>query len=172
VLALPQEAGQTRTRTARVEETQRFATAQERGQAQAREPLSAMAESKPFRVGRSRTGLGLFATKPIAKDDIIVEYLGPRIPTSLARGLDRRRANKYLFEIDRRWTIDGSARSNTARYVNHACKPNAEAALVRGRMLYRALKRIRPGEEITIDYGEEHLQLYFADGCKCTACIE
>jgi SET domain-containing protein len=130
-----------------------------------------MAKGKPFRVGRSKTGLGLFAVAPIAKGDIIVEYEGPRIPTSLARELDRRRANKYLFEIDTRWTIDGSARSNLARYANHACKPNAEAQLVRGRMLYRAVKRIRPGEEITIDYGEEHVQLYFDDGCKCTACL-
>jgi uncharacterized protein len=37
-------------------------------------------------------------------------------------------------------------------------------------MLYRAIKRIRPGEEITIDYGEEHMQLYFKQGCKCAAC--
>jgi len=130
-----------------------------------------MANGKPFRVGRSQTGLGLFAVSAIGKGDIIVEYLGPRIPTSLAKELDRRRANKYLFEIDRRWTIDGSGRSNLARYVNHACEPNAEAELVRGRMVYRAVKRIRPGEEITIDYGEEHMQLYFADGCKCTTCV-
>jgi uncharacterized protein len=130
-----------------------------------------MDKEKSFRVGRSRTGLGLFAVAPIATGEIIVEYLGPRIPTSVAQELDRRRANKYLFEIDRRWTIDGSARSNVARYVNHACDPNAEAALVRGRMIYRAIKPIRPGEEITIDYGEEHLQLYFRDGCKCTACL-
>jgi hypothetical protein len=130
-----------------------------------------MAKGKPFRVGRSQTGLGLFAVAPIAKGETIVEYEGPRIPTSLARELDRRRMNKYLFEIDRRWTIDGSARSNVARYVNHACEPNAEAQLVRGRMLYRALRPIAPGEEITIDYGEEHVQLYFDDGCKCTACV-
>jgi uncharacterized protein len=130
-----------------------------------------MTNGKTFRVGRSQTGLGLFAVATIAKGDIIVEYLGPRIPTSLARELDRRRANKYLFEIDRRWTIDGKARSNLARYVNHACRPNAEAVLLRGRMVYRAAKRIRPGEEITINYGEEHVQLYFHDGCKCTACL-
>jgi uncharacterized protein len=125
---------------------------------------------KPYRVGRSRTGLGLFATGEIGKGDIIVEYTGDRIPTALARDLDRRRANKYLFEIDRRWTIDGSARHNFARYVNHACEPNAEAELVRGRMLFRAVRRIRAGEEITIDYGEEHMQLYFRAGCKCAAC--
>ena len=127
-------------------------------------------EETPFRVGRSQTGLGLFATRDIGKGETVVEYRGRRIPTRLAQELDRRRANKYLFEIDRRWTIDGKARTNVARYVNHACDPNAEAELVRGRMLFRAIRRIRPGEEITIDYGEEHMQLYFKAGCRCAAC--
>ena len=125
---------------------------------------------RAFRVGRAQTGLGLFAIAPIAKGTAIVEYTGMRIPTGEAQELDRRRANKYLFEIDRRWTIDGRARDNVARYVNHACDPNAEAEYRRGRMLFVAAKRIRPGEEITIDYGEEHMQLYFRDGCKCPAC--
>ncbi len=127
-------------------------------------------KDRPYRIGRAQTGLGLFATVPMRKGDVIVEYTGERIPTRLAQEIDRRRANKYLFEIDRHWTIDGSARDNVARYVNHACKPNAEAELVRGRMLFRATKRIRPGEEITIDYGEEHMQLYFREGCRCAGC--
>jgi SET domain-containing protein len=125
---------------------------------------------KTFRVGRAQTGLGLFAIRDIGKGERIVEYRGRRIPTRLAQELDRRRANKYLFEIDARWTIDGKARTNVARYVNHACRPNAEAELVRGRMLFVARKRIRPGDEITIDYGEEHMQLYFRDGCRCAVC--
>jgi SET domain-containing protein len=123
-----------------------------------------------FRVARSGTGLGLFAAASILRGETIVEYAGPRIPTREARAIDRRRANKYLFEIDNRWTIDGRSRDNTARYVNHSCRPNAEALYRRGRMLFVARRGIRPGEEITIDYGEEHMQLYFRDGCKCAAC--
>src|SRR5512141_1319922 len=99
----------------------------------------------PFRVGRSRTGLGLFATEPIAKDALIVEYRGRRIATARAQEIERQRANKYMFEIDARWTIDGSSRRNVARYVNHACEPNAEAELVGGRMMYRALEAIPAG---------------------------
>ena len=138
----------------------------------AKKKTKAKPKAKPelYRVGRAQTGLGLFAAQDIPERKLIIEYVGRRIPTKLAQEIDRRRANKYLFEIDRRWTIDGSARDNLARYVNHACRPNAEAVLLRGRMVYRAAKRIRPGEEITIDYGEEHMQLYFDDGCKCTAC--
>jgi len=124
-----------------------------------------------FRVGRSRTGFGLFATVPIAKHALIVEYCGRRITTRRAREIERRRANKYMFEIDSRWTIDGSARRNIARYVNHSCEPNAEAELVRGRMMYRALAPIAAGEEITVDYGKEYYDLYLAaDGCRCAPC--
>jgi SET domain-containing protein len=129
-----------------------------------------MPRRKPYRVGRSATGLGLFAVETIDKDTDIVAYTGRRIRTTRAREIDRRRGNKYLFEIDERWTIDGSTRRNMARYVNHACKPNAEAVPVRGRMIYRALKRIPAGAEITVDYGEEYVELYFKNGCRCAGC--
>ena len=130
-----------------------------------------MAAKKSFRVGRSRTGLGLFASEPIAKGALIVEYRGRRIPTSRAQEIERQRGSKYMFEIDARWTIDGSSRRNLARYVNHSCEPNAEAELVRGRMMYRALQTISASEEITIDYGEEYYELYLAKaGCRCATC--
>jgi hypothetical protein len=126
---------------------------------------------QPFRVGRSFTGLGLFATEPIKKRAIIVEYRGRRIPTKEVYWRERYLDHKYLFEINSRWTIDGSSRRNRARYVNHACKPNAEAVLVRGRMVYRARKQIAPGAEITVDYGQEYFQRFLtARGCKCESC--
>ncbi|HXD44806.1 MAG TPA: SET domain-containing protein [Pseudolabrys sp.] len=129
-----------------------------------------MSGRKPYRVGRSATGLGLFAIETIDKDADIVAYTGRRIRTALAREIDRRRGNKYLFEIDERWTIDGSTRKNMARYVNHACQPNAEAVLTGGRMVYRATEIIPAGAEITVDYGDEYVELYFKDGCRCAGC--
>jgi len=130
-----------------------------------------MAKIKKFRVGRSNTGLGLFATETIEKRELIVEYTGRLISNAKARELEWVRANRYLFELNSRWTIDGSSRRNIARYVNHACDPNAEAETVRGRMMYRAIKRIPAGTQITIDYGEEYVDLFLAKtGCKCAAC--
>lgn len=126
---------------------------------------------KPYRVGRSGTGLGLFATVPIKRGALIIEYRGRRITNKRAKELEWLRSNRYLFEINSRWTIDGKARNNLARYVNHACKPNAEAELVRSRMMFRAIKSIAPGEEVTIDYGEEYVELFFAKhGCLCATC--
>ena len=126
-----------------------------------------------YRVGRAQTGLGLFAAQDIPERKLVIEYAGTRIPTWLARDIDRRRANKYLFEIDNRWTIDGSVRSNLARYVNHSCDPNLEAESNRGRLMFRAIKPITEGCEFTLDYGEGHMELYFGKaGCLCPSCVD
>ncbi len=133
--------------------------------------MPAISSNKPYRVGRSRTGLGLFATKPIKKGTKIVRYFG--------RLLDSRKKeddaieNKYLFELNDRWTIDGSIRKNVARYINHACKPNAEFDVQprKRRVIIRAIKNIEPGEEINYDYGTDYFKAYLKPiGCKCDAC--
>jgi SET domain-containing protein len=129
------------------------------------------AGARPYRVARSRTGLGLFATDVIAKGAFIAEYSGRRI--SHAEALRReQRGNRYVFEIDSRWSIDGSGRRNLARYANHSCRPNAESDLVAGRLILRAIKRIEPGEEITYHYGKEYFDLFLRPiGCKCAHCM-
>jgi SET domain-containing protein len=38
--------------------------------------MPSIPSNKPYRVGRSRTGLGLFATKPIKKGTKIIRYFG------------------------------------------------------------------------------------------------
>ena len=123
------------------------------------------------RLGRAATGLGLFAVKPIAAKAYIVTYRGRRIPTAEALRREREAAAKYMFEINRQWTIDGSSRRNLGRYINHACRPNCEAVLRQGRMIFLALRDIAPGEEITLDYGKEYFDLFIAPlGCRCAAC--
>src|SRR5277367_3956375 len=125
-----------------------------------------------FRVGRSATGLGLFATTTIEPDAPIVTYRARRIPTWEAHERERRFGAKYMFEVTSRWSIDGSSRRNLGRYINHSCRPNAEAWLRKGQIVFVALRRIRPGEEITLDYGEEYFDLFFKDGgCRCAACL-
>jgi hypothetical protein len=125
---------------------------------------------RPFRVGRSSAGLGLFATQPIKKGALIVAYRGPRISNAQAARRERRGA-RYMFKINRRWTIDGSPRKNLARYVNHACKPNAHAVQRKHHLVFVALRQIAPEQEITIDYGEEYFDLFLKNtGCRCMAC--
>ena len=126
-----------------------------------------------YRIGRSTIGLGLFATAPIWRGAYIVEYSGPRIPTREAHAREKTAGARYMFEINSRWTVDGSVRSNVGRYANHSCRPNAESALRRGKVILRALRAIEPGEEITYDYGEEYFELFIKpNGCRCAKCTE
>jgi uncharacterized protein len=127
--------------------------------------------NKPYRVGRSRTGLGLFATKPIKKGSKIIRYFGPLLDSKKKE--EDAIENKYLFELTNRWTIDGSVRKNIARYINHACKPNAESDVKprKRKVFIRAIKNIEPGEEINYDYGTDYFKAYLKPiGCKCDAC--
>jgi len=126
--------------------------------------------SRSFRVGRSVTGLGLFATKLIKRGAYIATYRGRRITTEEA---DRRAARgaSYMFEVNKRWTIDGSPRWNVARYINHSCQPNAEPVGRKGGIVIVALRQIEPGEEISYDYGREYLKCLLDNGgCRCAAC--
>jgi SET domain-containing protein len=121
----------------------------------------------PFRVGRSRTGLGLFAEAPIRKGKFIIEYWGKRVRWNDVENLQ----SKYLFDLNTRWAIDGADRRNTARYINHSCQPNAIPYEVKGKIKIYAKKTIQPGDEITYDYGKEYFDEFLAkNGCRCPAC--
>ncbi|WJR76174.1 SET domain-containing protein [Bradyrhizobium sp. NP1] len=133
--------------------------------------MPTISQNKPYRIGRSRTGLGLFATKPIKKGTKIIRYFGPLLDSRKKK--DDAIENKYLFELNNRWTIDGSVRENVARYINHACKPNAESDVKprKRKVFIRAIKNIEPGEEINYDYGTDYFKEYLKPiGCKCDAC--
>jgi uncharacterized protein len=126
--------------------------------------------SRSYRIGRSLTGLGLFAAKQIKRGAYIATYRGRRIPTEES---DRREARgaRYMFELNKRWVIDGSPRWNVARYINHSCRPNAKPVGRRGGIVIVALRQIEPDEEITYDYGRDYLKSFLADGrCRCALC--
>src|ERR1700754_909232 len=130
-----------------------------------------ISKKKPYRIGRSPTGLGLFATKRIKKGTRIIRYFGPLLDSKKTK--DDEIENKYLFELTNRWTIDGSVRENIARYINHACKPNAESDVRprKRKVFIRAIKNIEPGDEINYDYGTDYFKAYLKPiGCKCVAC--
>lgn len=119
----------------------------------------------PYGAGR-----GLFATGPIKKADFIIEYIGEKLPNSIADTLGTR----YLFDLENGFTIDGSPMWNTARWINHSCKPNAETELdeEKGRVYVFATRAIEAGEEITMDYGDEYVKDFISPmGCRCEVCI-
>lgn len=122
-----------------------------------------------LKVKRSSAGLGLFADEEIPKGICLIEYIGKIISTKEEENL----VNKYLFEIDNKITIDGSPRYNTARYINHSCRPNAEAVLKDKRVFIMSKRKIKAGEEINYDYGKEYWNEYIKPlGCRCSKCLK
>jgi SET domain-containing protein len=130
-------------------------------------PTRSSSSRRRFRVGRSKSGLGLFALKAIKKGEFIAHYSGRIITNAEADRL----WTKYLFEINSRWTVDGSGRRNTARYINHSCRPNAETDVKKHKIIITAIKNIQPGDEITYNYGRAYFNAFIKPiGCRCEAC--
>jgi uncharacterized protein len=96
-------------------------------------------------------GKGCFATTTFSARRKIAEYAGERISNAEAN----RRAKRKMLRIcaiNNRWSLDGSRGGNGTHYINHSCQPNAFMKILYKHILFIALRDIRPGEEITIDY--------------------
>ena len=119
-----------------------------------------------LKVCKTHSGLGMVTLEPIEKGGFIIEYIG----TLLNKDQADERAGKYLFEISKNKFIDGSGRSNTARYLNHSCKPNCEIDIKGGHILVLAKRAIKAGEELEYDYGKEYFDEFISKyGCRCGA---
>lgn len=120
-------------------------------------------------VKRSAAGLGLYAGEDIPKGKCIIEYFGPALSNEEADAL----ANKYLFAVNDKKTIDGSPRANTARYINHSCRPNCEPEISKARVYIFSKRAIKEGEELAYNYGKDYFDSYIKPhGCRCAKCVE
>jgi SET domain-containing protein len=110
-------------------------------------------------------GLGCFATVPFLQGMWIAEYTGERITREEAMRRMGKPGGTRISELDDNWYIDGMVDGNQSQYMNHSCDPNADALVVGSTMVIFALRKIQPGEEITIDY----LNSFEQDGsvCRC-----
>jgi SET domain-containing protein len=96
-------------------------------------------------------GKGCFATLRFKRGRKIADYTGELITNAEAN----RRANRRLLRIcaiNSSWSLDGSLGGNGTHYINHSCEPNSFMKILYGHIQFYALRDIRPGEEITIDY--------------------
>lgn len=118
---------------------------------------------------------GLFAACTIPAGTRIIEYKGVKLTKAQgfkratewmdkAEGTDK--GAVYVFELNSRYDIDGNVPWNTARLINHSCRPNCEIDIVRGHIWIIALREIAEGEEISYDYGYD-LDHWDEHPCRC-----
>lgn len=105
-------------------------------------------------------GKSLFALKDFKKDEVVFVAYGAIVT----------KATDYTIPID--WEVLIEPRipvENICQYVCHSCEPNLG---IKQRSLFVAMKNIKKGEEVTIDYamiGYEYGDELSEEGrvCKC-----
>jgi len=112
----------------------------------------------PLRVRRSRVHRwGVFAVRRIPSGRKVIEFAGERISRRVALSrlklrLRPGRPHFDMFRLDSYWRIDPVFGGSGAELINHSCAPNLRARIVRGHILFFSRRRIRAGEELSLDY--------------------
>jgi len=155
-------------------------------QAAAKKPVAqpvakaAPASGRRIQVRKSGVhGKGVFALRPIAAGDTIIEYTGEIIswPVALDRHPHDPKDPNHTFYFsldDGSHVIDAKHGGNASRWINHACEPNCEADETEGRVFIKALRKLKAGEELFYDYGLVIAERYTAKlkkeyECRCGA---
>ena len=128
-------------------------------------------------------GNGVFAIANIKKGEQVVEYKGKRRTHAEVDKDDTgdvESGHTFLFTLNDDYVIDANHKGNKARWINHSCDPNCEAVIdehegknrKKDRVLIEAIRNIKPGEELTYNYGitldEPHTsRLKKIWECKC-----
>ncbi len=131
-----------------------------------------------YRIKKSnidRKGHGLYAIKDIKKGTRILDYVGNIITKKQTEDSEKFDNEKpiYLFNLNRRYDLDGDVSWNTARLINHSCSNNCDYEGKGLKLWVIAIKDIKKGEELTCDYGFGYDTDYKQFPCKCgsTNCV-
>lgn len=118
-----------------------------------------------------KCGLGVFAKKEIGAGTVIGDYLGKVIktkeydPASDKKGL-------FLMYFTDQACIYPNLKKPGIHLLNHSCTPNCWIYIYRGHTLFFALRKIFPGEELTISYllsPKDKTCNPCTHKCKCTS---
>ena len=125
---------------------------------------------KLFKIKKSKIDKnGLYANCNIKKGTKVIEYKGKVITRREAEINPKYDNGKdiYLFNLNKRYDLDGDFKFNTARLINHSCDPNCEVTGTGLKVWVHAIKDIKKGEEFTCDYGFGYDENYKQFPCKC-----
>ena len=127
---------------------------------------------KLYKIKKSnidKKGRGLYATKDIKEGTRIIDYIGKIITkkqTEVTEKFDNAKPI-YLFNLNKKYDMDGDVSWNPARLINHSCTNNCDYNGTGLKLWVIAIKDIKKGEEITADYGFGYDEDYKQFPCKC-----
>lgn len=106
-------------------------------------------------------GLGLFAKKDFEIDENLFEFTGEIYEADFAKDLTDEIKDHGVGVFENRWIWD---RGNYAYYINHSCDSNCG---MNGLTKVVARKKIKAGDELTIDYALFEDCDWVLEGCLC-----
>jgi SET domain-containing protein len=126
-------------------------------------------------------GNGVFATDAIAKGERIIQYRGQlrtHEEVDADDNGDVESGHTFLFTLNDDYVIDATKRGNVAKWINHSCSPNCEAVIEeaegddrsKDKVFIEAIKAIKPGQELTYNYGISLAEPHTARLKKIWAC--
>ena len=112
---------------------------------------------------------GLCASKNISAGSRIIEYIGKIISNKEVEKNPKFDNSKdiYLFDLNKKFSLDGDYKWITAILINHSCNPNCEVEGKGLKLWITAIKDIKKGEELSYDYGFRYDSDYKQFPCKC-----
>ena len=127
---------------------------------------------KLYRIKKSnidRKGRGLYAAKDIKEGTRIIDYIGKIITKKQTEESEKFDNAKpiYLFNLNKKYDLDGDFKFNIARLINHSCNPNCEVAGTGLKVWVYAIRDIKEGEELSYDYGFGYDEYYKDFPCRC-----
>ena len=104
--------------------------------------------------------LGLYCTRDVAQNDMVIEYVGELVRPVVGDIRDdiaiEKGKSTYMFRIDDDYIVDAMFKGNAARFMNHSCDPNCfcQVVTVEGvkHIIIFAKRALTKGEEISYDY--------------------
>ena len=122
-------------------------------------------------------GSGLFANRDIKKGEQVIQYIGDKVTKREGdkradKQIKKAEKNKkngmvYVFELNKKYDIDGGVSRNYARFINHSCDPNCEVDITNNEIWISSIKKIKKGAELTYNYGYTFDTDYVDHICKC-----
>lgn len=121
--------------------------------------------SRKIAARKSRIhGNGVFAVQALKKGERVIEYKGRRRThqeVDADEAGDVETGHTFLFTLSDDYVIDANYEGNDARWINHSCSPNCEAVIEEAegedrrqdKVFIEAIRNIKPGEELTYNYG-------------------
>jgi len=123
--------------------------------------------TRPRRIVARRSpihGNGVFAVSALAKGEQVIEYKGKLLSHAEADELygdGGETGHTFLFTLNDDYIVDANQHGNSARWINHSCAPNCRALVEesasgnprKDKVVIETIRSIKPGEELTYNYG-------------------